>query len=45
LIIVPLPLPCDLRLVSGPTRNGDIEQTLVLGAHFPYRVHILIVDR
>ena len=37
-------LPRAVNLVSGPSRTGDIEQTIVLGAHGPYRVHILIVD-
>ncbi|HEY3584643.1 MAG TPA: LUD domain-containing protein, partial [Casimicrobiaceae bacterium] len=29
--------------VSGPSRTGDIEQTIVLGAHGPRRVHIVLV--
>lgn len=33
-----------VNLVSGPSRTGDIEQTIVLGAHGPYRVHLLIVE-
>ena len=37
-------LPRALNLVSGPSRTGDIEQTIVLGAHGPFRVHILLVD-
>jgi L-lactate dehydrogenase complex protein LldG len=37
-------LPRATNLVSGPSRTGDIEQTIVLGAHGPYRVHIVIVD-
>jgi len=36
-------LPRAINLVSGPSRTGDIEQTIVLGAHGPYRVHILVV--
>ncbi len=36
-------MPRGVHLVSGPSRTGDIEQTIVLGAHGPYRVHILIV--
>jgi L-lactate dehydrogenase complex protein LldG len=35
--------PRAMNLVSGPSRTGDIEQTIVLGAHGPYRVHIVIV--
>lgn len=36
-------LPRALNFVSGPSRTADIEQTLVIGAHGPYRVHLLIV--
>lgn len=36
--------PRAMNLVSGPSRTADIEQTLVLGAHGPYRVHVLIVE-
>lgn len=35
-------LPRAVNFVSGPSRTADIEQTLVLGAHGPYRVHVLI---
>jgi L-lactate dehydrogenase complex protein LldG len=36
-------LPRSVNFVSGPSRTGDIEQTIVLGAHGPCRVHIAIV--
>jgi L-lactate dehydrogenase complex protein LldG len=36
-------MPRALNLVSGPSRTGDIEQTIVLGAHGPRRVHIVLV--
>ncbi|MGE5171396.1 MAG: LutC/YkgG family protein [Rudaea sp.] len=37
-------MPRAVNLVSGPSRTGDIEQTIVLGAHGPRYVHILLVD-
>ncbi|QJR16195.1 Lactate utilization protein C [Usitatibacter palustris] len=29
--------------VSGPSRTADIEQTIVIGAHGPYRVHVILI--
>lgn len=29
--------------VSGASRTADIEQTLVVGAHGPYRVHVILI--
>lgn len=37
-------LPRAINMISGPSRTGDIEQTIVLGAHGPYRLHILVID-
>ncbi|KAF0163987.1 MAG: hypothetical protein FD157_2352 [Rhodocyclaceae bacterium] len=37
-------LPRAVNFISGPSRTGDIEQTIVLGAHGPYRVHLVIVS-
>ena len=36
-------MPRAVSFISGPSRTADIEQTLVLGAHGPYRVHIILV--
>ena len=35
--------PRAINFVSGPSRTADIEQTLTLGAHGPYRVHVILV--
>ncbi len=37
-------MPRTLNLVSGPSRTADIEQQLVMGAHGPRRLHVILVD-
>ena len=36
-------LPRVANFISGPSRTADIDQQIVLGAHGPYRVHIVIL--
>lgn len=36
-------MPRAVNFISGPSRTGDIEQTIVLGAHGPYRVHLILL--
>lgn len=37
-------LPRSVNLVTGPSRTGDIEQTILLGAHGPRRLLVLLID-
>lgn len=36
-------MPRTVNIIVGPSRSGDIQQTILLGAHGPRNVHILIV--
>ena len=36
-------MPRTVNMVTGPSRSADIEQTILLGAHGPRRLHIIVV--
>ena len=36
-------MPRTVNTITGPSRTGDIEQTIELGAHGPRRMHIVVV--
>jgi L-lactate dehydrogenase complex protein LldG len=36
-------MPRTVNLITGPSRSADIEHTLLIGAHGPRRLHILLV--
>jgi L-lactate dehydrogenase complex protein LldG len=36
-------LPRTVNMITGPSRSADIEQTLILGAHGPRRLHVIVV--
>jgi L-lactate dehydrogenase complex protein LldG len=38
-------MPRALNLITGPSRSADIEQTLILGAHGPRRLHVILVGK
>jgi L-lactate dehydrogenase complex protein LldG len=37
-------MPRTVNFITGPSRTGDIEQRIQLGAHGPRRLHIVVVD-
>jgi len=37
-------LPRTVNLITGPSRTGDIEQRIQLGAHGPRRLHVVLVE-
>jgi L-lactate dehydrogenase complex protein LldG len=39
----PSAMPRTVNLITGPSRSADIEQTLILGAHGPRRLHVMVV--
>ena len=37
-------MPRAVNWITGPSRSADIEQTLILGAHGPRRLHVILVE-
>jgi L-lactate dehydrogenase complex protein LldG len=37
-------MPRTINLITGPSRTGDIEQRIQLGAHGPRRLHVVLID-
>jgi L-lactate dehydrogenase complex protein LldG len=37
-------LPRTVNFITGPSRTGDIEQRIELGAHGPRRLHVILVN-
>ncbi|HTZ37381.1 MAG TPA: lactate utilization protein [Stellaceae bacterium] len=40
----PAGLPRAVNFITGPSRTGDIEQRIELGAHGPRRLHVILID-
>ena len=40
----PAAMPRTVNFITGPSRTGDIEQRIQLGAHGPRRLHIILID-
>lgn len=37
-------MPRTVNLITGPSKTGDVEQTIHEGAHGPRRFHVIVVD-
>jgi len=37
-------MPRTVNVLTGPSRTGDVEQTIQIGAHGPLRFHVILVE-
>ena len=37
-------MPRTVNFITGPSRTGDVEQMLQLGAHGPRCLHVLLIE-
>jgi len=37
-------LPRTVNFITGPSRTGDIEQRILMGAHGPRRLHVVLIE-
>ncbi|MFC0282830.1 lactate utilization protein C [Camelimonas abortus] len=37
--------PRTINMITGPSRSGDIDRTIFLGAHGPRALHVILIDR
>lgn len=42
--VVGAAMPRTINLITGPSRTGDIEQKIEMGAHGPRRLHLIVVE-
>jgi L-lactate dehydrogenase complex protein LldG len=40
----PAEMPRTVNFITGPSRTGDVEQVLQLGAHGPRELHVIVLD-